>query len=280
VKLAVSSYSFNRFGAGPEGNDKPSFASMIESCARLGIDGIELLGLHFDSTEPFELYALKREALQHGVQILAVSGHHNFVNPDRAERLRQIDILCRWIDVAYELGAPAVRAFGGRWGTRTFDELMAAGGDEPPLAGYSDDDGYAWSIEAFRIASYYAGRRGVVIALENHWGFTGTAAGVLRIVEGTDSPWVQVALDTGNFNFRPDQYAEMAALAPHAAIVHAKTYVGGGQYYDAQLDYRRIRRILEDAKYRGYLSIEFEGKAHPDQGIPESVVILRQAIAD
>jgi sugar phosphate isomerase/epimerase len=251
---------------------------MIETCARLGIDGIELLGVHFDTTDLADLYALKRVALHNGVQILAVSAHHNFVNPDPAERLRQIDILCEWIDVAYELGAPAVRAFGGRWGTRTFDELMAAAGDELPLPGYTDDDGYAWSIEAFKVASYYAGRKGVVIALENHWGFTGTATGVLRILEGTSSPWVKVALDTGNFNYRPDQYAEMAALAPHTAIVHAKTYIGGGQYYDARLDYRRIRGILEDATYRGYLSIEFEGKAHPNQGIPESVAILRQAL--
>jgi sugar phosphate isomerase/epimerase len=278
VKLAISSYSFNRFGAGPEGTDKPGFASMIETCAKLGIDGIELLGVHFDSTDHAELYALKREALRQGVQILAVSAHHNFVNPETDERLKQIDILCHWIDVAYELGAPAVRAFGGRWGTRTFDELMAASGEEPPLAGYTDDDGYAWSIEAFKIAGYYARRKGVVIALENHWGFTGTAAGVLRIMEGAASPWIKVALDTGNFNYRPDQYAEMAALAPYAAIVHAKTYVGGGQYYDARLDYRRIRRILDDAQYRGYLSIEFEGKAHPDQGIPESIALLRQAL--
>jgi sugar phosphate isomerase/epimerase len=252
---------------------------MLETCAHLGVDGIELLGVHFDSTDRAELNALKREALRQGVQILAISAHHNFVNPDPAERLRQIDILCRWIDVAHELGAPTVRAFGGRWGTRTFDELMAAGGQEPPLPGYSDDDGYGWSIEAFRIASYYAGQRGVVIALENHWGFTGTAAGVLRILEGAASPWLQVALDTGNFNYRPDQYAELAALAPRAIVVHAKTYVGGGQYYDAHLDYRRIRGMLEDVNFRGFLSIEYEGKAHPDEGIPASVALLREALA-
>ena len=29
-----------------------------------------------------------------------------------------------------------------------------------------------------------------------------------------DSPWLKVVLDTGNFNFRPDPYAELAALAP------------------------------------------------------------------
>jgi sugar phosphate isomerase/epimerase len=209
-----------------------------------------------------------------------VSAHHNFIQPDAERRRREIDIVADWVDVAHALGAPAVRVFGGRWNTAAdFAALMAANGEEPPAAGYTDDAGYAWTAEAFKIAAYYAGRRGVTLALENHWGFTGSADGVLRILEETASPWLQVVLDTGNFNFRPDQYAEMARLLPHAVLVHAKTYMGGGMYYTAQLDYRRIGRMLKDAGYRGYVSIEFEGAAHPQQGIRESVALLREAFA-
>lgn len=280
-KLAISSYSFNRFGEGPEGKEKPSFAAMIERCAALGLDGIELLGVHFDSTAPDDLNALKQYAGQHGIAIVSVSAHHNFVTPDTQKRLQQIDIVAKWVDVAATIGAPFVRAFGGRWATRPkFADFMAADGVEPPLEGYTDDDGYTWSAEAFKIASYYAGRRGVTLALENHWGFTGSAAGVLRILRATDSPWLKVALDTGNFNFRPDQYGELAELAPHAGMVHAKTYVGGGMYYTADLDYRRIGQMLRDVGFTGYVSIEFEGRAHPDRGIPESVAMLREALGD
>jgi L-ribulose-5-phosphate 3-epimerase len=156
---------------------------------------------------------------------------------------------------------------------------MAAGGVEPPLEGFSDDDGYAWSAEAFKIASYYAGRKGVTLLLENHWGFTGDAAGVLRILRAVDSPWLKVALDTGNFNFCADPYGEMSALAPHTAMVHAKTYVGGGIYYTAALDYPRIVRLLREHGFQGYVSLEFEGKEHPEVGIPESLALLREALA-
>jgi sugar phosphate isomerase/epimerase len=279
-KLATSSYSFHRFGEGPEGNEKPSFQTMIERCAELGLDGLELLGVHFDGTAREELSALRGFAALHGVALVAVSAHHNFVNPDPEKRRASLDVVAGWVDVARDLGAVAVRVFGGRWATRpVFSEYMAARGEEPPLEGYTDEDGFAWNAEAFRTAAYYAGRSGIYLALENHWGFTGTAAGVLRILRDVDSPWLKVALDTGNFNYSPDQYAEMAQLAPHAAIVHAKTYFGGGLYYTAELDYRRIGRMLRAAGFRGYVSIEFEGRAHPDRGLRDSVAMLREAFA-
>jgi L-ribulose-5-phosphate 3-epimerase len=278
MKLAISSYSFHRFGTGPEGNEKPSFTALIETCARLDLDGIELLGVHFDSTDPNDLYALKQHAFANALPIIAVSAHHNFVTPDPERRQAEIDKLCRWVDVAYDLGAPAVRAFGGRWGTQMdFSRLMAASGQEAPLPDYTEDDGYAWSIEAFKVAAHYAGRKGVTLALENHWGFTHTAAGTLRILEGVASPWLKLVLDIGNFNFCPDPYAEMVALAPHVILVHAKTYVGGGIWYTADLDYPRVASIVRDAGFNGYVSLEFEGLAHPDDGIPESLALLRQA---
>ncbi len=279
--LAASTYSFHRLGRGPEGQTRPSLAEMVDRCAALGLNGIEILGLHLESTAPEDLARLRQRAGQNGLAIVAVSAHHNFVTPDPAERQRQIAIVCRWIDVAATLGAFGVRVFGGRWGTvRDFAALMAARGVEPPLPGYSEDEAYAWTIAAFRTVCDYAGQRGVTLLLENHWGLTGTAAGVLRILQGTDSPWLRVALDTGNFVFCPDPYAEMAALAPHTALVHAKTYIGGGLYYTADLDYRRIGQILSQAGFRGYLSIESEGQAPPDEGLRESRALLRRALAD
>jgi sugar phosphate isomerase/epimerase len=279
MKLAVSSYSFHRFGRGPEADTKPDFHALIDRCAAWGLDGLEVLGLHFTSAEPPVLHALRQHAFRRGIPIIAVSAHHNFVTPDSEKRQAEIEKLCRWVDVAHELGAPAVRAFGGRWTTRrNFTEFMAARGEEPPLPGCSEDDGYAWSADCFRAAGDYAGQRGVTLVLENHWGFTGTAAGVLRILRDTDSPWLKVVLDTGNFNFCADPYAEMSALAPHTFMVHAKTYLGGGIFYTAELDYARIFALLRKAGFHGYVSLEFEGQAHPDQGIPGSLQLLRSAL--
>jgi sugar phosphate isomerase/epimerase len=93
IKLATSTYSFHRLGMGPEGGEPPPLERMIERCADLGLDGIEILGRHIGGTAPSDLHAIKSLAARHGVAIVAVSAHHNFVTPDPDRRLGQIDIL-------------------------------------------------------------------------------------------------------------------------------------------------------------------------------------------
>jgi sugar phosphate isomerase/epimerase len=282
--ISISTYSFHRFGAGPEGADLPSLESMIDRAAELGTQGLEIIGNHLEDLgqdTPEGLHRLKQYLAAHGIAPVSVSAHHNFVQPDPAVRQEHIDRLNHWIDAAHEIGAPYVRAFGGRWGTvKDFSEFMAAKGFEPALEGYTEDDAFAWTIEAFKVSAAYAASKGVTLLLENHWGLTGTAAGTLRIFEGVDSPWLRLVLDTGNFINEPDQYAEMAKVLPYCDLLHAKTYIGGSIYFgDFDLDYVRIAELLKDAGFRGYLSIEFEGLAHPDDGIPASVKQVRSGLS-
>jgi L-ribulose-5-phosphate 3-epimerase len=117
----------------------------------------------------------------------------------------------------------------------------------------------------------------VTMGLENHWGLGRTPEGVLRIVDAIDSPWLQVTLDTGNF--LEDPYDKLEQLAPHAVLVQAKTYFGGGIWYALDLDYPRIAAMLRKQKYNGYVSLEFEGQEDWRTAIPKSLALLRSAFA-
>jgi sugar phosphate isomerase/epimerase len=66
-------------------------------------------------------------------------------------------------------------------------------------------------------------------------------------------------------------------LAPHAVIVQAKTYYGGGEWYTLDLDYPRIAGILRKAGFHGYVSLEMEGKETPDTAVAKSLDVLRRA---
>ena len=146
---------------------------------------------------------------------------------------------------------------------------------EPTLDGYTDEDGFTWVIDAIEKCVPTAERCGVVLGLENHWGLGRTAQGVKRIVDAIDSPWLQVTLDTGNF--LEDREAQMELLAPQTFLVQAKTYYGDGKWYTLDIDYPKIGAMMRKHNYRGYISLEFEGKESPESAVPKSLEVLRDA---
>lgn len=273
--IIVSTYSFWRF----RDDSKLSIDQCIDEAARLGFDGVEILHMQMESEEPGYLQKLKQRALVNGVSLSGFSTHQGFVSPDAAVRKKNIDHTIHTIELAYALGIPTIRVNTGRWGTtKSFDELMANRGIEPRLEGYSDDDGFKWVIDSFEACLPAAEKCGVTLGLENHWGLGRTPEGVLRIVEAIDSPWLQVTLDTGNF--LEDPYDKLEQLAPHAVLVQAKTYYGGGIWYALELDYPRIAALLRRHNYNGYVSLEFEGQEDWRTAIPKSLAMLRQAFGD
>jgi sugar phosphate isomerase/epimerase len=226
---------------------------------------------------PAYLQKLKRLAFINGLDLYALSIHQNFVTPDAERRKAQIEHTLHCIEIAHEMGIPSIRLNSGRWGTvRSFDDLMAKRGIEPPLPGYTEDDAFDWVISSTEKCLPKAEKAGVILALENHWGLTRTAKGVLRIVEAIQSPWLRVTMDTGNFLEEP--YDDLEKLAPHAVLVHAKTYYGGGEWYTLDIDYKRIARILRQVDYTGYVSLEYEGKEDPDSGVKKSIDLFRKTL--
>jgi L-ribulose-5-phosphate 3-epimerase len=106
---------------------------------------------------------------------------------------------------------------------------------------------------------------------------TRTPNGLLRILNGIDSPWLGGLMDTGNFLEGP--YERLKQIASRTVFVQAKTYDGGGEWYTLQLDYERIAKILAGAGYTGYVSLEMEGKENPDIAVPKGVAMLRKAFS-
>jgi len=271
-RIAVSTYSFWHFR-----DDRTPIETCVDKAAAMGFDGVEILHVQMgDDESNGRLQQLKRQAFTLGLDLCGFSTHQSFVFPDAERRQENVYKTLQCIELAYRLGIPTIRVNTSRWGTsKNFDELMANRGIEPRLPGYSDDDAFGWVIGAFEKCLPRAEECGVVLGLENHWGLGRTPEGVLRVVETLDSPWLQVTLDTGNF--LEDPYDRLERLAPRAVLVQAKTYYGGGEWYTLDLDYRRIAAMLRKHRYRGYISLEFEGKEDPDTAVPKSLAMLREA---
>ena len=271
--IGVSTYSFWQFN-GPKENSP--IEDCIDKAAAMGFDGIELLLVQMASEENAYLQRLKKRAFHAGLDIMGFSTHQGFVNPSEEVRKENIALTIHQIELAYQLGIPTMRINTGRWGTsENFDALMANKGIEPALEGYTDEDGFEWVIDAIERCLPVAEKCGVVLGLENHWGLGRTAAGVKRIVDDIDNPWLKVTLDTGNFLENRDE--QLALLAPYAFLIQAKTYYGGGKWYTLDIDYPKIGQMMRDLNYRGYISLEFEGNESPDTAVPKSLELLRNS---
>lgn len=271
IKLGLSSYSYWHFRP-----PKVSIETVIEKACQFGVEGVDILHRQMDGEERSYLMKLKRHAFTHGIDLICLSIHQNFVSPKEEFRKQQIEHTLKCIELAYQMGIPSIRLNSGRWSTvASFDRLMELRGVEPAIPGYTEDDAFGWCIGCIEKCLPKAEECGVLLALENHWGLTSSPGGMLRIVNAIKSPWLKLLMDTGNFMEEP--YDKLKQIAPLTAFVQAKFYYGGGEWYTLDLDYKRIASILAETNYLGYVSLEYEGKEAADSAVAKSYAVLREA---
>jgi len=108
---------------------------------------------------------------------------------------------------------------------------------------------------------------------------TGTADGLLKILQAVNSDWVAALLDFGNYHSQ-DPYIEFTQTAPYAIMSHAKPIIARPDAEPEVLDYRKIAEIMKKADYRGFLSIEHEVPGEDARvAVPTLIEYLREATA-
>ncbi|HYM09367.1 MAG TPA: TIM barrel protein [Bryobacterales bacterium] len=246
--LSCEAYSFrDRLGKGELSiEEAPAFYR------KLGIRGISINARYIKSWDHASLDRIKKAIHDEGRILTAVILNGTLVSDDEAANQRQIEDDKRLLREAHYLGAPVVRINVG--GTGRGDEADQSIGVERAIA-------------AFNQMLPLAKELGIKMTIENHGGASRTADGVLRIIKGTDPAWVGSCLDLGNWQNKSTMYADIAKLAPYAYHVHAKAY-GYDRYGDeSTIDYRKALEPLEKSGYKAALSIEYEGKGDPVDGV-------------
>lgn len=270
-RIGLASYSLWQF----QHDDLRDMEKNIDLAAEWGFAGVEVLHHQLEREDNASLQRIKQRAALHGLDLYGMATHQTFLTPDESKRRQQVELTMLYIEQCYQLGIPTMRVQTGTWGTsKDFDDLMAHRGIEPTLPGHTDEEAFKWTIDAFEQIVPIAEKCGVTMGLENHWGLGRTPAGVNRIVDSVNSPWLRVTCDVGNF--LEDPYDKLDAILPHASMVHMKTYYGGGLWYTLDLDYGRIAELVRRHNYTGYFSLEFEGKEDPRTGIPKSLAMLKK----
>lgn len=282
MKYSVTSYSFSSLvNAG-----KYTEPELIKLAGDLGFDGIEFAELHPENGENKLSYAnrLRQEAKRVGIPIVAYCVGADLLNDTENE----IERLKGEVDVAAALGAPVLRhdATGGykkeTRRQRGFAEAL-------PTLKY-----------AYNAVTDYAKTKGVRTCIENHGFFAQDAERVMAIIGGVADENFGALIDVGNFLCADaDPGKAVGLLAPYAFHVHVKDFhvkkgtdlvpdegffmTRGGNYLrgaiigHGEVPVVQCLRLLKNAGYDGYYTVEFEGMEDAVTGVKAGLSFLKKA---
>jgi sugar phosphate isomerase/epimerase len=240
-RLAVASYPFRKQVPLLE------FPKVVSD--RFGIQGVELLGEHFLSTDGAYLDQLRAALLKAGSRVVNIPVDRlggSFYDSDGEVRKVAIATSKRWIDVAATLGSPSVR-------------LHVIAAKTPPNVSVA--------AESLREVAEYGEKKNVVAHLENDDAHSEEAFFLVDVIKAANTMWLRALPDFCNSMLleRGDDYnyQAVAALFAHAyGICHVKDSEQDGKKM-FHVDLGRTFEIARAAGYRGYFSMEYDAEGDP-----------------
>ncbi len=247
LQYSINAYSFNSLLRRGE----MTFFDMMEFASTLGLNAVDLTGYYFSDypqiPDDKALFQLKRKALQLGLNITWTGVSNNFVNPEKAARDSDMEMIKNWLQVSSKLGASIMRVYAGN-------------GEHE---GYSRVEVKKWMVSDFQECAQYAEETGVIAGLQNHNNFLYEADEIIDILKRVDSDWFGLILDIGSLR-KGDPYKEIQKLAPYANYWFIKELV----YEDGvaePVNMKKIAKILKEINYTGYISFESLTDGDPKQ---------------
>lgn len=220
----------------------------------LGMKGVSLNEMWMKSyTDKAYLDRIKKSARDNGLTITTFIIKGDIAQLDDVKRNRQIEQDKIEMRAAAYLGAPIVRVNLGTTGDEARDATV----------------GTDRCIAAIKELIPLAKELKLKIVLENHGGVSKKADNIIRIIKETDPKIVGALLDFKNWP-ADVVYQECAKIAPYAWMTHAKAHAFDDKGEETKVSYERILQMLKDAKYRGPISIEFEGKGDQIEGLKKT----------
>lgn len=262
LRLSIAAYSF-RQDLDLKRKPQPAWTldDFIDFAAAQGLDAVELTAYYFAETKPEYLAHLKGRCTRLGLDVSGTAVGNDFCSPDAGKQKEQMDYVKRWIEHTSRLGGKTMRIFAGN-----------------TVKGDTEDKARARCVEAIQEACDHAANYGIILALENHGGITGTIDQILALVKAVKHDWFGVNLDTGNFHSK-DPYADLEQLAPYAVTVQLKTEIhrkGMDRKEDADLP--RLIDILRGVNYRGYVALEYEAAEDAHKAVPRHLEALKKLV--
>ncbi len=251
-RIGISAWAFRSIIDAPLNDERDPKLSAIDMKDfgayvrdKFSVVNIEPYNRYFRSLEPAYLDQF-RNALEksgtHAVNI-AADMDTSYFDADTATRAKSITEAKKWIDIAVAIGSPSVRT------------SMSSVKNPPNLD---------LAAESLKPVADYAASKNVLVHLENDNLVAEDAFFIEKLVRKVNHPYVRALPDFGNSYGSGDRaFAARAvkALFPLAyAISHVKPTSTTAQGKEMQVDLAAAFAAAKAANYKGYFSMEYEGK--------------------
>lgn len=254
IQYSVNAYSFNDEFR----NGKMNFFDMMEFASEIGLNAVDLTAYYFSSyprlPKKNEIFALKKRALELGLNISWTGVRNNFVTANVESRKNDREMIKNWLDISSMIGSSILRVFTGR--------------NLPNR--YSKEQVKTWLIEEYKLCAKYGEQTGVIVGLQNHNEFLFKADEVIEILEKVSSEWFGLILDISGLRTTNDPYAEAEKLAPYANYWFIKEHVYHNQE-KKRTDMSKMASMIKRHDFRGYVSFESLSDGNPKEIIKEMV---------
>ncbi|MGH9535865.1 MAG: sugar phosphate isomerase/epimerase family protein [Terriglobales bacterium] len=225
-----------------------TYEQVIDRAVDWALDTVDLTVYWLPRPDRGYHQRLRRHAYRNGIHWSGIAVRTAFTGATAEARAQQLAAAQRWVDFADAMGASHVRIFGGGL---------------PP--GWSEAQARPYVAEGMARLAEYSGQRGILLGIENDFGVTRTADQVLHYIRAVNSPWLGANADS--FNSPVDSVAQFARLLPHATHIHLKTQIHDAAGHVRPADWSHILTLIQQAGYRGSVSLEYEGK-HAQTDVP------------
>ena len=227
---------------------------------QFGIEAVEYVNQFFKDKAKDAAYLadLAKRAADEGVANLLImcDGLGNLGDADAAMRSKAIENHFPWVEAAKRLGCHSIRVNAASKGSFEEQQKLAADG-------------------LTRLADYAAQMQMAVI-VENHGGFSSNGEWLAGVIKLVGKPNCGTLPDFGNFHDY-DRYRGVEELLPFAKGVSAKSHEFDADGNEVRTDYGRMMKLVVDSGYRGWVGIEYEGKALPEsEGILATKALLER----
>ena len=211
------------------------------------ISAVEYVNQFFKdkATDKNYLNELKKICDNEGVKSLLImcDGEGKLGDPDKNKRINSVNNHKRWIEAAKHLGCHSIRVNASSSGSYDDQQKLAADG----LSRLSE----------------FASTHGLNVIVENHGGLSSNGQWLSGVMKSVNMKNCGTLPDFGNFKIGGgktyDRYKGVKELMPFAKAVSAKSHDFDDNGNEIHTDYHKMMKIVIDAKYRGYVGVEYEG---------------------